>query len=68
MNIRWKLRMAAAQREVWTGTPARPHSGNDTSDLVENALRELAGRRSRWPGDPLTAITLPASLTTRPNA
>ena len=42
--------------------PVRPHSGNDTWDLVENALRELAGRRGRWPGDPLTAITLLASL------
>ena len=42
--------------------PVRPHSGNDTWDLVENALRELARRRGRWPGDPLTAITLLASL------
>jgi len=42
--------------------PVRPHSGNDTWDLVENALRELAARRGRWPGDPLTAITLLASL------
>ena len=42
--------------------PAPPHSGNDTWDLVENALRELAGRRQRWLGDPLTAITLLASL------
>lgn len=23
MNVRWKLRMAAAQREVWTGTELR---------------------------------------------
>jgi putative transcriptional regulator len=23
MNIRWKLRMAAAQREIWTGTQLR---------------------------------------------
>jgi putative transcriptional regulator len=23
MNIRWKLRMAAARREVWTGTQLR---------------------------------------------
>ena len=23
MNIRWKLRMAAAQREVWTGAELR---------------------------------------------
>jgi hypothetical protein len=23
MNIRWRLRMAAAQREVWTGTELR---------------------------------------------
>jgi hypothetical protein len=43
--------------------PAPPHSGNDTWDLIENALRELAGRRGRWLGDPLTAITMLASLT-----
>jgi hypothetical protein len=43
--------------------PAPPHSGNDTWDLTENALRELAGRRGRWLGDPLTAITMLASLT-----
>jgi hypothetical protein len=42
--------------------PVPPHSGNDTWDLVENALRELAGRRGRWLGDPLTAITMLASL------
>ena len=28
--------------------PAPPHSGSDTWDLIENALRELAGRRSGW--------------------
>jgi hypothetical protein len=42
--------------------PVPPRSGNDTWDLIENALRELADRRGRWPGDPLTAITLLASL------
>lgn len=39
-----------------------PHSGADTWDLIENALRQLADRRSRWLGDPLTAITMLASL------
>jgi hypothetical protein len=43
--------------------PAPPHSGTDTWDLIENALRELADRRGRWLGDPLTAITMLASLT-----
>ena len=43
-------------------TPVPPHSGNDTWDLVDNALRELAGRRQRWLGDTLTAITMLASL------
>ena len=43
--------------------PAPPHSGNDTWDLVEDALRELADRRDRWLGDPLTAIIMLASLT-----
>jgi hypothetical protein len=40
-----------------------PHSGNDTWDLIENALRELAARRGGWLGDPLTAITMLSSLT-----
>jgi len=39
-----------------------PRSGSDTWDLIENALRELAGRRGRWLGDPLTTITMLASL------
>jgi hypothetical protein len=43
--------------------PVPPHSGNDTWDLIENALRELAARRGGWLGDPLTAITMLASLT-----
>ena len=38
-----------------------PRSGSDTWDLIENALRELAERRGRWPGDPLTTITMLAS-------
>ena len=42
--------------------PVPPHSGNDTWDLIENALRELVGRRGGWLGDPLTAITMLASL------
>ena len=42
--------------------PVPPHSGSDTWDLIENALRELAERRGRWPGDPLTAVTPLASL------
>jgi len=42
--------------------PIPPHSDADTWDLVENALRQLADRRSRWLGDPLTAITMLASL------
>src|SRR6201984_3081947 len=42
--------------------PVPPHSGSDTWDLIENALRELASRRGRWLGDPLTPTTLLASL------
>ena len=42
--------------------PVPPRSGTDTWDLIENALRELAGRRGGWLGDPLTAITMLASL------
>jgi len=43
-------------------TPAPPRSGHDTWDLIETALRQLAGRRGGWLGDPLTAITMLASL------
>jgi hypothetical protein len=42
--------------------PVPPRSGDDTWDLIENALRELAGRRGGWLGDPITAITMLASL------
>lgn len=42
--------------------PVPPRSDADTWDLVESALRELADRRGRWLGDPLTAITMLASL------
>ena len=42
--------------------PAPPHSGSDTWDLIENAHRDLAERRGRWLGNPLTAITMLASL------
>jgi len=44
-------------------TPAPPHSGDDTYDLIDDALHHLAERRHAWPGDPLTAITLIASPT-----
>ncbi|MGH3225880.1 MAG: hypothetical protein ACRDPY_45565 [Streptosporangiaceae bacterium] len=43
-------------------TPVPPRSGHDTWDLIETALYQLAGRRSRWLGDPVTAITMLASL------
>jgi hypothetical protein len=42
--------------------PVPPHSGNDTWDLIETALRQLAERRGGWLGDPLTTITMLASL------
>jgi putative transcriptional regulator len=42
MNIRWKLRMAAAQREVWTGTQLRrllaEKAGLDLSAASVSAL------------------------------
>ena len=43
--------------------PVPPHSGQDTWDLIEDALRQIALRRGGWLGDPLTAITMLASLT-----
>jgi hypothetical protein len=43
-------------------TPVPPHSGDDTYDLIDHALYQLAERRRRWLGDPLAAITLIASL------
>ncbi|HEX8006192.1 MAG TPA: hypothetical protein VF482_07175 [Trebonia sp.] len=39
-----------------------PHSGDDTYDLIDDALASLAQRRSAWLGDPIAAITLLASL------
>ena len=42
---------------------AGPHSGDDTFDLIDDALYRLAERRRKWLGDPLAAITLITSLT-----
>jgi hypothetical protein len=39
-----------------------PRSGDDTYDLIDDALFKLAERRGAWPGDDLTAITLITSL------
>ena len=39
-----------------------PHSGDDTYDLIDDALATLAERRGAWLGDDLTAITLLTSL------
>jgi hypothetical protein len=43
-------------------TATGPHSGDDTCDLIDDALYQLAERRGKWLGDPLAAITLLASL------
>ena len=43
-------------------TPVPPRSGDDTYDLIDHALYQLAERRGRWPGDPVAALTLLASL------
>jgi hypothetical protein len=39
-----------------------PRSGDDTYDLINDALAELAQHRGAWLGDDLAAITLLASL------
>jgi hypothetical protein len=44
-------------------TSPGPHNGDDTHDLIDDALHQLAGRRGAWLGDPIAAITLLASLT-----
>jgi hypothetical protein len=43
-------------------TATGPHSGDDTCDLIDDALYHLAERRGKWLGDPLASITLLASL------
>ena len=43
-------------------TPVPPRSGDDTYDLIDGALYQLAERRKAWLGDPIAAITLLASL------
>lgn len=39
-----------------------PRSGDDTFDLIDNALATLAERRGLWLGDDLAAMALLASL------
>jgi hypothetical protein len=43
-------------------TPEPPRSGDDTYDLIDDALYQLAERPGKWLGDPVAAITLLASL------
>ena len=43
-------------------TPVPPRSGEDTYDLIDQALYQLAERRKAWLSDPVAAITLLASL------
>jgi hypothetical protein len=43
-------------------SPVPPHSDFCTWHLTETALRDLASHRGGWLGDPLTAITMLASL------
>lgn len=39
-----------------------PYSDDDTFEIIDNALLELATRRASWLGDSLTAICLVSSL------
>ena len=39
-----------------------PRSGDDTYDLIDDALAALAERRGAWLGDELVSMTLLASL------
>ena len=39
-----------------------PHSGDDTYDLIDDAVAALAERRGTWLGDDIAAIALIASL------
>ena len=39
-----------------------PRSGDDTCDLIDDAVAALAERRGTWPGDDIAAIALIASL------
>jgi hypothetical protein len=43
-------------------TISRPDSGEDTFDLIDDAVAELAQRRGVWLGDDLRTITLITSL------
>jgi hypothetical protein len=43
-------------------TTPGPRSGDDTYDLIDDTLHQLAERRQAWLGDPIAAITLLASL------
>jgi hypothetical protein len=45
-----------------TNNNPRPRSGDDTYDLIDDALTTLAERRRLWLGDDLTAIALVTSL------
>lgn len=45
-----------------TSTDPVPHSGDDTFDLVDDAVAALAERRGVWLGDDIAVMALVASL------
>ncbi len=50
-------------------TPAGPRSGDDTHDLIDDALYQLAERRHKWLGDPTPqSPTAGGPTTTEPAA
>jgi hypothetical protein len=44
-----------------TASP-EPRSGDDTYDLIDDAVAALTERRGTWPGDDIAAMALIASL------
>ena len=45
-----------------------PRSGDDTYDLIDQALYQLAERRKAWHSDPIAAIPSSPASSTRPSA
>lgn len=49
---------AGTEQSTSTHMPEGPDSRDDTHDLIDDALAELARRRGGWLGDDIAAMTL----------
>jgi putative transcriptional regulator len=61
MDVKWRLRMAAAQREVWTGAQLRRLLTKTPAQLKLSTLAALCTALECGPGDLIEVDTTPVT-------